>query len=227
MANHLDLEEQEQLDQLKHFWKQYGNWINSALIVVLGAVASWNGYQYWQRSQSVQASAMFDEVERVTKAGDPLKVERAFADMKARFGKTVFTQQAALMVAKMAYDSGKPELAKVTLEWLAANATDEGYGSVARLRLSALLIEAKAYDDALKVLTASVTPDFAALVDDRRGDIYVLKNAPDEAKTAYQKAYTAFDAQSEYRRLVGVKLNALGVNPEPSVKKPVEAGSPK
>ena len=83
MANQLDLEEQEQLDQLKHFWKQYGNLITWALIVALGAYAAWNGYQYWQRNQASQAAAMFDEVERVSKLGDISKVERAFGDMSS------------------------------------------------------------------------------------------------------------------------------------------------
>ena len=90
MANHLDLEEQEQLDQLKHFWKQYGNPITWALIAILGAVAAWNGYHVWQRNQSIQASAMFDEVEKVIRGGDTQKAERAFADMKDRFAKADF-----------------------------------------------------------------------------------------------------------------------------------------
>ena len=81
MANHLDLEEQEQLDQLKHFWKQYGNLITWILIAVLGSVAAWNGYHAWQRNQSVQASAMFDEVERVVRSGDVEKTQRAFSEM--------------------------------------------------------------------------------------------------------------------------------------------------
>ncbi len=120
MANHLDLEEQEQLDQLKHFWKQYGNWITWGLIVVLGAVAAWNGFQLWQRNQSTQAAAMFDEVEKVTKAGDPQKAERAFFDMKERFASTVYTQQAGLLVAKMNYEAGKPEVSKGILRWLSS-----------------------------------------------------------------------------------------------------------
>ena len=41
MATHLDLEEQEQLDQLKAFWKQYGNLVSWVLIVVLGGYAAW------------------------------------------------------------------------------------------------------------------------------------------------------------------------------------------
>ena len=80
MANHLDLEEQEQLDQLKHFWKQYGTPITWALIAVLASFASWNFYNYWQRSQALQAAAMFDEVARVANTSGQAKIDRAFSD---------------------------------------------------------------------------------------------------------------------------------------------------
>ena len=106
MANHLDLDEQEQLDQLKHFWRTYGNLITWALIAVLGAFAAWNGYQYWQRSQAAQAAAMFDEVERSVASNDVAKVERALADMNAKFGSSVYAQQAGLLAAKTFYDKG-------------------------------------------------------------------------------------------------------------------------
>ncbi len=218
MANHLDLEEQEQLDQLKHFWKQYGNLITWGLILVLGAVAGWNGYHRWQHDQSVQAAAMYDEVEKVVGSGDVQRAERAFNDMKDRFAKAAFTQQAGLLVAKMTYESGKVDVAKATLSWLVDNAADKGYASVARLRLSAVLVDAKAYDDALKLLGTGIADEFTALADDRRGDIYILQGKKAEAKAAYERAYKAFDEQSEYRRLVSVKLNTLGVNPKTDVK---------
>ncbi len=218
MANHLDLEEQEQLDQLKHFWKQYGNLITWALIAILGSVAAWNGYNIWQRNQAVQAAAMYEEVEKVVRGGDPQKAERAFTDMRDRFAKTVYTQQAGLLVAKMAYEAGKTDVAKSALGWLTENATDKGYASVARLRLVALQIEAKSYDEALKLLNTQMAPEFSALADDRRGDIYVLQEKKPEAKTEYLKAYKSFDEQSEYRRLVAVKLNALGVDAEADAK---------
>ena len=60
MANNLDLEEQEQLEELKHFWNKNGNWISWLLIIILGSLAAWNGYQWWQKNQGMQASAMFD-----------------------------------------------------------------------------------------------------------------------------------------------------------------------
>ena len=227
MANQLDLEEQEQLDQLKHFWKQYGNLITWGLIVVLGAVACWNGYHAWQRSQTVQAAAMFDEVEKVVRSGDPQKAERAFNDMKDRFAKTAYAQQAGLLVAKMAYEAGKSDVAKSSLSWLVENASDKGYASVARLRLATLLVDAKSYDDAVKLLATGVSEEFAALADDRRGDIYVLQEKKSEAKAEYLKAFKGFDEQSEYRRLVLVKLNALGVDPTTDSKAIVSAEAAK
>jgi predicted negative regulator of RcsB-dependent stress response len=213
MANQLDLEEQEQLDQLKHFWKQYGNAITWVLIGVLAIFASWNFYQYWQRSQSAQAAAMYDEVERVIAGGDPAKTERAFGDMKDRFGSTVYAQQAGLLVAKQHYAAGNLEGAKSALAWVAEKSSDPAYQAVARLRLAALLLESKSFDEAMKQLAASFPPSFEALVADRKGDILLSQGKKAEALAEYGKAYKGFDARVEYKRLVEVKMNALGVDP--------------
>ena len=221
MAKHLDLEEQEQLDELKHFWKRYGNLITWVLIAVFGAIAAWNGYQYWQRQQAVQASSMYEEVERAVKSGDPARLERSLADMKERFGSTVYAQQAGLIVAKAQYDKGNVDAAKAALTWVAGNAADEGYQAVARLRLSGLLLETKAYDEALKLAAGSFPDDFAPLAADRRGDILMAQGKKTEAKADYEKAYKGLDERTEYRRLVEVKLNALGVNPAAISPSPV------
>jgi predicted negative regulator of RcsB-dependent stress response len=214
MANQLDLEEQEQLDQLKHFWKQYGNAISWALIVILGAFASWNFYQYWQRSQAAQAAAMFDEVERVVKSSDPARIDRVFGDIKSKFGSTTYAQQAGLLVAKQYYSAGNVQGAKSALAWVAENASDPGYQALAKLRLAAVMMESKAYDEALKQLGSSYPANFEALVADRKGDILILQGKKADALVEYRKAYKRFDEGAEYRRLVEVKLNSLGVDPQ-------------
>ena len=88
MATHLDLEEQEQLDQLKHFWNTWGTLISTVLIVVAGSLAAWNGYQYWQNRQAAQAAALFDAVEVAAKAGDQARVTQAFGDLRSRYAGT-------------------------------------------------------------------------------------------------------------------------------------------
>lgn len=215
MANHLDLEEQEQLDQLKHFWKQYGNPITWLLIAVLGSVAGWNFYQYWQRSQASQAAVLFDELGRVAAEGDSTKLDRVFADMKDRFSSTVYAQQAGLLAARQHYNAKNLDSAVAALTWVAGQSTDAGYQAIASLRLADILAEKKSTDEALKVLSGSFPASFQPLVADRKGDIFVLQGKTKEALAEYQKAFNSFEDQTEYRRLVEIKLNALGFNPRP------------
>jgi predicted negative regulator of RcsB-dependent stress response len=213
MANHLDLEEQEQLDQLKHFWKQYGNAITWAMILVLSAFAGWNFYQQWQRSQATQAAAMYEEVERVVKLTDVEKIDRVFSDIKDKFASTTYAQQAGLLVAQHYYSIGKLDSVKTTLEWVADNSSDHGYQAIAKLRLAAVLVESKAFDAALKHLNGTYPPGFSALLSDRKGDIYLLQGKKIEAINEYSSAFKNFDEHSDYKRLVQVKLNSLGIDP--------------
>lgn len=209
---HLDLEEQEQLDQLKHFWNRYGNLITWFLIAVLGSFAAFNGWQYWQRSQAVQSSALYDEVERAAAGGDTARVEQAFKDIQDKYGRTVYAQQAGLLAGKVLAEKGKPDAAKAALQWVAAEAGDEGLQALARLRLAALLVEGKAYDEALQQLASGIPPQFEALAADRRGDIYLLQGKKDQAKAEFTKAWQGLAADAEYRGLVEVKLTTLGVD---------------
>ena len=213
MATHLDLEEQEQLDQLKAFWKQYGNLITWVLIAVLAGFAAWNGWNWWQREQSAKASAMFDELEKAAQAGDAAKAGGVFADMKERFARTTFTQQAALLAAKTQFDKGQLDAASATLTWLGDNAVEVEYRAAARLRLAGLLLDQKKYDEALKVLDGAGAKEFEALVADRRGDVLLAQGKSDDAKAAYNKAWRAMDAKIDYRRLIEAKLTALGAAP--------------
>jgi predicted negative regulator of RcsB-dependent stress response len=216
MARHLDLEEQEQLDELKHFWNQYGDFITWVLIAVFGTIAAWNGWQYWQRTQAAQAATLYDEVERAAQAGDVARVERAFNDMKDKFGRTAFAQQAGMLAARTFADKGNNDAAKSALAWVAEKSSDEGYQAAARLRLAGVLTEAKAYDDALKQLSGTFPKSFEPLAADRRGDVFTLQGKKAEAKAEYLKAWQGLKENPEYRDLVEVKLNALGVDPKPA-----------
>ncbi len=217
MAKHLDLEQQEQLDEIKHFWKQYGNLITWVLIAVFGGVAAWNGYQYWQRSQAAQASQMYDEVDRAVQGGDVARIERALADMNQRFASTSYAQQAGLLAAKSFHDKGNLDAASAALSAVVDKSSDDGYKAIARLRLSGLLIEKKSYDAALKALEAPFPPAFSGLAEDRRGDLLALQGKKTEARAEYEKAYKSFDERADYRRLVEVKLNALGGSSQAAV----------
>lgn len=220
MANALDLEEQEQLDQLKHFWRRYGNLISWVLIAVLGSYAAWNGYHYWQRDQAGKAAVLFDEVERAVGSGDVARVERSFSDMKDKFGGTHYAHQAGLLAAKSLQAQGKAEAARAALKWVADGASDAAYRDIARLRLSALLLDAGSHDDALAQLAVPFTPAMNGLAADLRGDVLQAKGQKTEAAAAYQTAWQQLTDSPDYRRVVEAKLNALGVDPQATASAP-------
>ncbi len=214
MASHLDLEEQEQLDELKHFWKRWGDLISWLLIAVLAGYAAWMTWQYWSNKQALQSSAMYDTVERAAQAGDMAMLDRSVADIKDKFASTSYAQQAVLLAARVYQDKDRATDAKTQLSWVVDKAGDPGYQALARLRLAALLIEEKAYDQARQQLAVQAPTSFEPLFADRLGDIDMLQGKSADAVKQYQKAWKGLEPSAEYRRLVAVKLAALGADPE-------------
>jgi predicted negative regulator of RcsB-dependent stress response len=214
MATHLDLEEQEQLDELKHFWKRWGNLITWVLIAVLGSYAAWMGWQSYSVKQAAQSAALYDTVERAAISADMALLDRSLSDIKDKFASTTYAQQAALLAARVYVDKDRAKDAKAQLTWVTEKASDEGYQALARLRLAGLLIEEKAFDEARKQLSAKVPAAFAPLMADRLGDLHMLEAKPQEAVKHYQAAWKDLEPNAEYRRLVAVKLAALGADPE-------------
>lgn len=228
MATHLDLEEQEQLDQLKHFWRQYGGLITWGLVLVLAAIAAWNGWQWYQREQAAKAGAMFDEIERIVQASDADRAGSLFAEIRERYPRTVYTAQAGLLTARVQLDKGKNDAALATLQWVAENASEGEYRAIARLRWAGMLMDDKKYDEALKVLAGDWPKSFEPLAADRRGDVLAAQGKKGEATAAYRSAYQGMDAQLDYRRLVDAKLIALGAADSasaPSAPASVAAGA--
>lgn len=224
MATQLDLEEQEQLDQLKAFWKQYGNHITWVLIIALAAFVGWNRWEAWQRDQGEKAASLYDELDRAVQAGNADQATRIFGDMKERYPRAAFTHQAGLAAAKVEADKGQLDTARASLSWVAEKAGDEEYRAIAHLRLAGLLLDEKKYDEAMKQVDAVGAGPFAALAADRRGDVLVAQGKSEDAKAAYLRAWTGMDAKVDYRRLVEAKLNVMGVEPAASA---ASAGSAK
>ena len=216
MATRLDFEEQEQIDRLRGFWSAYGNLVTWTLVLALGAFAAWNGWNWYQRDQGAKAGSMFDEMERAVRANEADSAARIFADMQARHPRTAFTQQAGLLAARVEADRGRDDAARQALAWVAESSGDATYAHVARLRLAGLLLDAKQYEPALAELAKVDAPAFAALAEDRRGDVLAAQGKPADATAAYRKAWQAMEAKVEYRSLIEAKLTALGASPAAS-----------
>ena len=57
-----DLEEQEQLEDLKAWWKQWGNTIAGVVIAVCAGVIAVQGWRWWSAQQAEKASVLYNAV---------------------------------------------------------------------------------------------------------------------------------------------------------------------
>jgi predicted negative regulator of RcsB-dependent stress response len=211
-----DLEEQEKLDDLKAFWKRWGNAISLAVIAVCVAYIGVQGWRWWQTKQAEEASVLYGAVASGMRDKDVAKARDAMAQLSSHFAGSGYAPRAALLFAKLLWDTGDKAGAKSQLQWVIDRSTDEELKAVARFRLAEALLDEKAYDQALATLDAKHPDPFAGVYADLRGDALVAAGRPADARTAYQTALAKLDAKSVYRNYVQVKLDSLGGAMEPA-----------
>jgi len=214
-----DLEEQEQIANFKAFWNQFGNLISWLLIIALGGYAAYNFWNSYQRKEAAQDAALYDQLLDSSQAGDNAKVQGYAGAIEGKSVHSAFAQMAALAAAKSAFQANDLKTAKAQLQWAIDNGNDE-YKSVARLRLAGVLLDEKAYDQALATIGTGILPQFAAEVADRRGDVLVAQNKLPEARAAYQEALDKMGEKHPGRQLVQLKLDAIGGAPAANQKAP-------
>jgi len=204
-----DLEEQEQLAELKAWWNKYGNFILTVITIVLLGFAAYNGWQWYQREQATQAAGVYGQLERALATRDIEKVGALSEMLTSKYGDTAYASMAALQAAKVQADAGKADRARELLQWVIDKSAHGELKAIAQVRLAGILLDEKKYDEALKALSGDVPPAQAAAVADRRGDILLAQGKVDEARTAYADALAKADEQHPMRQLIQLKLDAL------------------
>ena len=220
-----DLEEQEKLDDLKAWWRQWGTTITAIAMVACVALAGVQGWRWWTGKQAEEASALFSGLSQAGRANDLAKAKDATAALEDRYARTGYAPRGALVLAKLLFDSGDTAGARAQLQWVIDRADETELKEVARYRLAELLLNDKQYDEALKVLDAKHGDPFAGLYADLRGDALAAAGRTADARAAYQLALSKIDLKSQYRTYVQVKLDALGGAEVPLVS-PAAAAAP-
>jgi len=205
-----DLEEQEQLAELKVFWKQWGNTILLAIALALAVIAGYRMWQWYQGSRSADASVIYSEVQRAAVANDAKKVRDEAGKLIEQHPRSLYAALGALITAKVHFESGDFKTTRAQLQWVVDNARDAEVQAIARLRLAAVMLDEKAYEEALKMLTHKPPASFEPLFEELRGDVLVAQGKTADARNAYQSALGKLRPENEAaRELVQMKLDGL------------------
>ncbi|MCE9549946.1 MAG: tetratricopeptide repeat protein [Betaproteobacteria bacterium] len=206
----LDMQEQEQVDAFKAWWKDNGKWLLIALAVAACGFAATQGWQVYKEKKLDEASTLFSELDKQLASNDPKRINDAGQAVVDKFGSTAYAPRAALQAAQINIQNNDLVRAKSQLEWVIKHADETGLQNVARLKLASVLLDEKNYADALKLLDEKHAESFVGLYADLKGDVLNAQGKADEARLAYQLAFNKTDAKSNYRKLIQMKLDALG-----------------
>lgn len=216
-----DLEEQEQISELKTWWRMYGTRVLAALLIVLVSLSGWQFWRWYQRDQAGQAGAIYAAVQKAAAERDAKKAREAAGELTEKFPGTAYAAMVALTSARLQFDTGDLKTAKAQLQWVADKARDAEMRDLARLRLAHVLFDEKAADEALKLLGGEPVAAFAPRFAELRGDILATQGKKAEARAAYQAALDKLDSaqkaagaqagrETGYRGLLQIKADALG-----------------
>ena len=207
----LDLEEQEQVEELKAWWNRHGTLILVVVLAALMAFVGWVAWRKYEGGQAAQASVLYETVAKAAQAGDAKALRDAGGTLAESYPRTLYASMGALLAARFYFDRNDPKNAKAQLQWVIERTPSEDFRDLARLRLGAVLLDEKAYDEALKLADAPHVSAYDAQFAALKGDVLTAKNQPAEAKAAYKLALEkAGKEDGAFRESVRMRLEALG-----------------
>ena len=207
----LDLEEQEQVAELKAWWNQYGSLVTAAIVAACVAFAGWQGWRWYERSQAAQAGALFEAVAQAGHAGDAKALRDAGGALLENYPRTLYASMGALTAARFYFERNDLKSAKAQLQWVVEHGRTDDMRDLARLRLANVLLDEEAYDDALKLLDEKHGAAYDAQYAAAKGDVLVAKHQAADAKAAYRVALDKAGAgNNPFRESVRMRLEALG-----------------
>ena len=207
----LDLEEQEQLANLKAWWKDHGGGI--VLVVVAAAVtlSGWWGWSAYRNVQVAEASALYETLLKAAEAGDAKVVRDSGGALAEGYANRLQASMGALVQARFYFDRGDLKSARAQLQWVIERSPSAEFRDLARLRLAAVLLDEKDYAAALATLETAPAAPFVAQYAAMKGDVLVAQKQSAQAASAYRVALDKAGKNDQaFVESVRIRLEALG-----------------
>ena len=200
------IEEEQEINQLKDWWKENGKTIIVAFILGVGGMFGWRYWQAQQAEQIAQASAQYDALIYSAQQDEQAKKANIEQFVQAN-SKTAYAVFALLDEAKKATEKQDFAAAEANLNQALTQSQDEVLTSIVALRLSAVQFQLGQLDNALTTLNQVKGESFNARKAILTGDIQIAKRDKVSAKSSFEKAQQS-GSQLE-QQMAKMKLNNL------------------
>lgn len=205
--------DQEQLDQIKKFWKQYRVSIIIGLIVGVIVLMSWRHWQFLRVRALEHASVRYEQLLTSVANDDNEKAMQQAGYLVGRYPESSYAKLATLLLARNAIYQGNYADAEEKLRWVMDSGKVPAFRQIARLRLARLLLQQNKSDAALVLVDKLDDKNYQAAADEIRGDILIKMHKPDEARKAYANALALLPDMATTRPLLQMKLDNLASLP--------------
>ncbi|MCK0715984.1 YfgM family protein [Chromohalobacter sarecensis] len=208
--------EDEQLETLKRWWKEYGMAIIAGIVLAGAGVFAWHAWQDYQTSQAEAASQRYQQLTMLMQQPQMSDAQREQATsmidgLESEHGGTLYAELAELMRARLAVDADDLEGARDTLSAF-IDGSEHGYlTGLARLNLARVQVALNDAEGALTTLDDDIPATLEAQAAEIIGDAHAALGQPDEARQAYQDALARAEEQDQPLSGVRLKLDNLGV----------------
>ena len=205
MAAHI--EEQEELENFKHFWKSIGRWIFAALVLVALAYLGWVLYSNHQVKKNQEAAAVLEQL--AANPADEAGISSHLKTLQKYYPSSIAAAQGSFVVAAIAFDKTRYDEAAGHLQWVLSNQKTPLIQALAIQRLATVQLQQKKYAESLATLNTKVDPVFEPLLLETKGDVLMAQNKPKEAFAAYKQALDQLPEDAPNRELIQLKYDQL------------------
>lgn len=206
MAAHLD--EQQELDDFKYFWKRTGRWLFALLVAAALGYLGWTLHQNRQVEKNQEAAGLLAQmVEKAQQKADPKQINADLQNLQQNYGNTIAAAQATMMAAATEFDAGRYQVAEGHLNWVLQNQKAPLIQALAAQRLAVVALQQKKYDAALAALNTKVEADFEPLLLETKGDVYAAQNKTKQAGESYAQALAKLPKDAAGRELLQMKAD--------------------
>lgn len=200
------IEEEQEINQLKDWWKENGKAIIVAFVLGVGGMFGWRYWQVYQTNQIIEASAGYEALVYGAKQNSAAQKVKLTEFVQAN-SKTSYAVFALLNEAKNAVARQDFIAASTALEQALAQSQDEILTSLAAVRLSAVQFQSGQLDNALSTLNQVKSASFNARKALLSGDIQLAKGDQAAAKSSFEQALQ--NGSPLERQAAQMKLNNL------------------